>query len=66
MTEFERALINRDGISEESAKLELKNLLDFIKETEDLMEIEDFLMDEYGLEPDYLQEVLWMNMVKTL
>ncbi|MBX0313075.1 MAG: hypothetical protein JHC31_15145 [Sulfurihydrogenibium sp.] len=58
MTEFERALIERDGISEETAKQELKNLLDFIKFTEDLSEIETFLMDEYGLEPDYLVDVI--------
>jgi hypothetical protein len=58
MTEFERALIERDGITEENAKIELKNLLDFIKFTEDLSEIEIFLMDEYGLESDYLVEVI--------
>jgi hypothetical protein len=58
MTEFERVLIERDGISEESAKSELKNLLNFIEVSLNLTEIEEFLMDEYGLEPDYLVEVM--------
>jgi hypothetical protein len=58
MTEFELALINRDGITEESAKAELQSLKDFIESANDPFEIEDFLMDEYGLESDYLVEVL--------
>jgi hypothetical protein len=58
MTEFERVLIERDGISEESAKSELKNLLNFIEVSLNLTEIEEFLMDEHGLEPDYLVEVM--------
>jgi hypothetical protein len=58
MTEFERVLIERDGISEENAKLELKNLLNFIEVSLNLTEIEEFLMDEYGLESDYLVEVM--------
>jgi hypothetical protein len=48
MTEFERALINRDGITEETANLqESIELVDAIAETE------EFLM---GLDPDYLIE----------
>jgi hypothetical protein len=58
MTEFEKALINRDGITEENAKIELNQLLNFIEISLNLTEIETFLMDEYGLEPDYLSDVL--------
>jgi hypothetical protein len=58
MTNFELALINRDGISEETAKLELKRLQDFIESSGDLTEIEEFLMDEYGLESDDLLEIV--------
>jgi hypothetical protein len=58
MTEFERVLIDLDGITPEHAKLELKTLQDFIKSSGDLEEIEEFLMDEYGLNPKYLVGVM--------
>lgn len=55
-------LVRRDGISEEEAE---KQVSDFREEIEDLIMdgdlegIEDALMDDFGLEPDYLMDVLF-------
>lgn len=55
-------LVRRDGISEEEAE---RQVADFREEIDDMiMEgdlegIEDALMDEFGLEPDYLMDVLF-------
>ena len=59
MTEFEKVLMNRDGMTEEEAKEEKriarKNFYQAIEEGWG----EDFLEEEYGLEPDYLFDVLF-------
>ena len=55
-------LVRRDGISEEEAE---KQVSDFREEIDDLiMEgdlcgIEDALMSDFGLEPDYLMDILF-------
>ena len=55
-------LVRRDGITEEEAE---RQVADFREEIDDLiMEgdlegIEDALMDDFGLEPDYLMDVLF-------
>ena len=55
-------LVRRDGISEEEAE---RQVSDFREEIDDLiMEgdlegIEDALMNDFGLEPDYLMDVLF-------
>ena len=61
MTEFEKVLMKRDGLTEEEAREE-KN---YAKETiADLVacgyydEVEDFLIGEYGLEMDYIFDLL--------
>lgn len=55
-------LVRRDGITEEEAE---RQVADFREEIDDLiMEgdlegIEDALMNDFGLEPDYLMDVLF-------
>jgi len=55
-------LVRRDGITEEEAE---RQVADFREEIDDMiMEgdlegIEDALMDDFGLEPDYLMDILF-------
>lgn len=60
MTEFEKALMNRDGLTEEEAHAELEqaqaDAADIVADG-DYDAMEELLMD-YGLEMDYLFDVL--------
>ena len=64
MTEFEKVLMDRDGLSAEEANIELQNATESaleILDNEDLSsydEIEDMLAMEYGLEMDYIFDLL--------
>ena len=62
MTNFEKVLMERDGLTEEEAREEKR----YAKETiEDLVacgeyeEVEDFLAGEYGLEMDYIFDIIY-------
>lgn len=58
MTDFEKALMKRDGMSEDEAHEELMNVRDELGSGGyDYDEIQDYLMDEYGLEPDYIEDI---------
>lgn len=57
-----KILMERDGMSEADAKREVQNFID--DATDLLMEgdhegIEELLMDSLGLEPDYLEDLLF-------
>lgn len=58
MTDFEKVLMNRDGMTEEEAREELEiareNFYEAIAEGWG----EEFLEEEYGLEPDYIFDLL--------
>lgn len=62
MNSVTEVLMRRDGISEEDAKREVE---DFQADIEDsimsgnLEDIEDALMNDLGLEPDYLMDILF-------
>ena len=62
MDSITEVLMRRDGISEEDAKREVE---DFQADIEDsimsgnLEDIEDALMNDLGLEPDYLFDILF-------
>ena len=62
MDSITEVLIRRDGLSEEDAKREVD---DFREDIEDsimsgnLEDIEDALMNDLGLEPDYLMDILY-------
>lgn len=59
MTDFEKVLINGDGMSKEEAHETLRNVRNDIFNGEyDIESIEDMLMDDFGLEPDYLMDIL--------
>jgi len=64
MTEFEKVLMNRDGLSAEEANIELQNATESALEIlcdADLSsydEIEDMLAMEYVLEMDYIFDLL--------
>ena len=61
MDSITEVLMRRDGMSEEDAKREVE---DFKADIEDsimsgnLEDIEDALMNDLGLEPDYLMDIL--------
>ena len=61
MDSITEVLMRRDGLSEEDAKREVE---DFKADIEDsimsgnLEDIEDALMNDLGLEPDYLMDIL--------
>lgn len=61
MDSITEVLMRRDGLSEEDAKHEVE---DFKADIEDsiisgnLEDIEDALMNDLGLEPDYLMDIL--------
>ena len=61
MDSITEVLMRRDGMSEEDAKREVE---DFRADIEDsimsgnLEDIEDALMNDLGLEPDYLMDIL--------
>ena len=62
MDSITEVLMRRDGLSEEDAKREVE---DFKADIEDsimsgnLEDIEDALMYDLGLEPDYLMDILF-------
>lgn len=62
MTDFEEVLMNRDGLSAEEANIELQNasesIFDIIGEGGSYDEVEDLLAMEYGLEMDYIWDLL--------
>lgn len=62
-TELEKVLINRDGMSAEEAKAEKNRLresiFELIEDGASYDEVEDLLADEVGLEPDYLEDLLF-------
>ena len=61
MKEIIKILMKRDGISREEAKEQLDMFLEdaseYIQEG-DLYSLEDLLMDQLGLAPDYLFDIL--------
>lgn len=60
MTDFEKILIKRDGLSELEARKEFECLRDSIFDSNfDYDDIEDMLLYEYGLEADYLMDFLF-------
>ena len=62
MTDFERVMVERDGYSEEEARTELNNaremFYDAIENGDSYDEIEDLIAYEYGLEMDYVLDLI--------
>ena len=62
VTEFEKVLMNRDGMTKEEAHKEYRNasemLFDMLEDGAGYEEVEDALMCEYGLEMDYIMDLL--------
>ena len=62
MTEFEKVLMNRDGATAEEAKAERdrlrEDIYDLISEGASYDEVEDLLLDEAGLEMDYIFDLM--------
>ncbi len=58
-SEFVRVLIERDGLSESEAVDIKAGLIDDLLSGElEYSSLEEVLMDDYGLEPDYIFEFL--------
>ena len=62
MTEFEKVLMRRDDMTAEEAATCRKNARDEIYKMFDDdfsdFEVEDYLLDQYGLEMDYIFDIL--------
>ena len=61
MDSITEVLMRRDGLSEEDARREVADFKDNIQESiinGDLDDIEEALMNDLGLEPDYLMDIL--------
>ncbi len=50
-------LMNRDGMSRKEAEAELKRVRSYFDPTCD--DPEEVLAEEFGLEPDYVPDLLW-------
>ena len=61
-TDFEKVLINRDGYTEEEARNARRYASDelyaMLEDGDSYDDIEDMLLDEYGLEMDYIFDLL--------
>ena len=51
MTELEQVLMRRDGLSLTEARAYIKEAVETLPEYDDF---EDFMADQFGLEPDYI------------
>lgn len=61
MDSITEVLMRRDGLSEEDAKREVEDFKADVEDSimsGDLEDIEDALMNDLGLEPDYLMDIL--------
>ena len=62
VTEFEKVLMNRDNMTKEEARRERQNasemFFDMLEDGAGYEEVEDALMCEYGLEMDYIMDLL--------
>lgn len=62
MTDFEMALINRDALSTEEAKEQRRQARELFYEMMDECasydEVEEMMMFEYGLEMDYIDDLI--------
>lgn len=61
MDSITKVLMRRNGLSEEDAKREVDDFKADIEDSimsGDLEDIEDALMNDLGLEPDYLMDIL--------
>lgn len=63
MTNFEKVLMSRDELTKEEARRERRRahmeLLEMIEDGADYDEVEDYLAYEFGLEPDYIDELIF-------
>ena len=62
MDSITEVLMRRDGLSEEDAKAEVENFKEDIEDSimsGNLEDIEDALINDLGLEPDYLMDILF-------
>ena len=62
VTEFEKVLMNRDNMTKEEGHKEYQNasemIFDMLEDGAGYEDVEDALMCEYGLEMDYIMDLL--------
>lgn len=60
MKPLKKVLMERDGLTEEEAQEQIDNAYDELMERlgNDEMPL-DFMMEEFGLEPDYLEDLIF-------
>lgn len=59
MTDFEKALMHRDGLTEKEAHNELKKAKKALQECcYSYEDFEDFMLENYGLEMDYIFDII--------
>ena len=59
MNKIIKILMDRDGMAEDEARNLFNETQELLLDAEDPDEVEDILMDELGLEPDYLFDILY-------
>ena len=52
-------LVERDGISREEARRQVRDFREFILDNLENIDPDEEILNEFGLEPDYLDEILF-------
>lgn len=55
---IKEVLMRRDGNSEEEAEERIKEAKEAVEECDTLIDAEKVVSDHFGLEPDYLEELI--------
>ena len=62
MTEFEKVMMERDGLSREQAREELiaarEDFYALVEDGAGYGEVEEMMLDDYGVEMDYLMDLI--------
>lgn len=59
LNEIEQILVDRDELSEEEAHQQYQEFINQCQELDDPFEIEELFTEEFGLEMDYLDQVIY-------
>lgn len=54
-----KILMERDGLTADEAQQLIANTLAELLDCTNILEADEILMDNLGLEPDYLEDLLW-------
>lgn len=58
MSEMVRVLMNRDGLTRAEAEEQVANVREKMYDLDNICDVEDLLLDELGLEMDYIFDLI--------